>query len=334
MKAVAQDRYGGPEVLGLRSLDEPACGPGEVRVAVRAAALNPSDWNIRAGRARLLVPYAFPLVLGSDFSGVVSEVGAEVTELKPGDEVFGAVDPRRLGTLAETICVGSDLIAKKPAALSHAEAAALPVVGQTAWRALFEELRLQSTDRLLVLGGGGAVGTLAVQLGCRAGAEVLATARSRSFDSLEAQGLHSVIDASDPARFSSHGEFDAIFDTVGAPERIRALRALRAGGRLVSIAGLPTGRGGRAHGVSLPVRVLFDLLSAREFGRAALRRGEYRYFFVDPSGARMRELAGACEDGSIRAPVDSVFELAEFAAAFERLETGRLTGKVVVSIGD
>ncbi|MDH3687048.1 MAG: NADP-dependent oxidoreductase [Myxococcales bacterium] len=334
MKAVAQDRYGGREVLDLRELSEPVCGPGEVRVAVRAAALNPSDWNIRAGHARLLVPYAFPLVLGSDFSGVVIEVGADSTDWKLGDEVFGAADPRRLGTLAETICVRADLIAAKPAALSHTEAAALPVVGQTAWRALFEELRLQSTDRLLVLGGGGAVGSLAVQLGFRAGAEVLATARPRSFASVEAQGVHEVLDASDPARFSSHGEFDAIFDTVGAPERVRALRALRAGGRLVSIAGVPTGRGARAHGVSPPIRVLFDLLSAREYGRAALRRGEYRYFFVDPSGARMRELARACGDDGVRAPVDSVFELAEFAAAFHRLETGRLTGKVVLSIGD
>jgi len=332
MKAVAQDRYGGREVLALRDLPEPVCGLRDLRVSVRAAALNPSDWNIRSGRARLLVPYAFPLVLGSDFSGVVTEVGDDVSDFAPGDEVFGAADPNRLGALAEVLVVDSGLVARKPEPLSHVDACTLPVAAQTAWRGLFEELRVEKEERLLVLGGAGAVGRIAIQLARARGIEVSATFGERSLELGGHLGAEPAIDATSPSRFTAHGDYDAIFDTVGAPERIRAFEALRRGGRLTSIAGIPTGHASRAHGVSLPWRLLFDLLSIREYARAALRRGRYGYFFVDPSGPRLREIAQLCVDAELRGSVDSVFELDEFDAAFALLEEGRPRGKVVLKI--
>ncbi len=332
VRAVAQDRYGGREVLTLRELPSPALKAGELRVRVKAAGLNPSDWNIRAGRARLLVPYSFPLVLGSDFSGVVTEVGPGVTDFAAGDEVFGAADAKKLGAFAEEVCVDAGLVAFKPADLSHIDAAALPVAGQTAWRALFEELMLSPTDHLLVLAGGGAVGTVALQLARAHGAEVAATARPRHLAALEKIGVTSVVDGGAPDRFAAHGKFDAIFDTVGAPERVRAFEALGEGGRLVSIAGMPTGDGAKAHNVPFPLRVVFDLLSAREHLKAARGGREYRYFFVDPSGVRMRELARSVAEHRVRAPVDSVHALDDFDAAFTQLETGRLNGKVILAV--
>lgn len=330
MLAIAQDRYGGIDALSLRELPEPVCGAGELVVSVRAAALNPSDWNIRQGRARTLVSYPFPLVLGSDFAGRVCEVGSAVSGWQQGDEVFGVSDSQRLGTLAQHVAVDAGLVARQPAALSASEAAALPVVAQTAWRGLFEELRVQRGERVLILGGSGGVGSLAVQLARAAGAAVLATAGARNLERVARLGADTVFDYRDPERFQKAAPVDAIFDAVGAPERIRAFAALRPGGRLVSIAGLPTGSAVAQHGVGRAGRALFELLSLRERRAARRARAHYSYFFVAASGERMRQVADACSAQGLRAPIDRVFPFDQYREAFLRLERGHPNGKIVL----
>jgi alcohol dehydrogenase len=331
VRAIAQDRYGGVDVLALRELPEPRCAPNELVVEVRAAALNPSDWNIRQGRARALVTYRFPLVLGSDFSGRVCEVGAAVSEWQVGDEVFGVADSRHLGAFAERIAVEAQLVARKPAELTDVEAAALPVVAQTAMRGLFEELRIERGERVMILGASGGVGSVAVQLARSAGARVIATAGTRNRERVAALGAELVLDYRDRERFAKAPRVDAIFDTVGAPERIRAFRALRPGGRLVSIAGIPTAAAGAQHGVGVAGRALFELLSLRERVAALRRHASYGYFFVAANGERMRRVAAACSAQNLRAPIDRVFPIAEFREAFARLERGHPNGKVVLS---
>jgi alcohol dehydrogenase len=330
MRAIAQDRYGGIDVLALRELPAPRCEPNEILVDIRAAALNPSDWNIRQGRARALVNYRFPLILGSDFAGRVREVGSAVSQWQAGDEVFGVADAQRLGALAEQIAVDAELVARKPAELSDVEAAALPVVAQTALRGLFEELRVERGERVLVLGGSGGVGSVAVQLARAAGAHVIATAGARNLARVEQLGAELALDYRDPERFARAAPVDAVFDTVGAPERIRAFTALRSGGRLVSIAGLPTGAAGAQHGVGIAGRALFELLSLRERIAARRRHASYGYFFVAANGERMQLVAERCRSAALRAPIDRVFSFGEFRAAFARLERGHPNGKVVL----
>lgn len=330
MLAIAQDRYGGVDALSLRELPEPVCGAGDLVVCVRAAALNPSDWNIRQGRARALVSYSFPLVLGSDFAGRVCEVGPAVSGWQIDDEVFGVADSQRLGTLAQRVAIDANLVARRPAALSATEAAALPVAAQTAWRGLFEELELARGERVLILGGSGAVGSLAVQLARAAGASVLATAGARNLERVAQLGADAVFDYRDPERFRKAAPVDAVFDTAGAPERIRAFAALRSGGRLVSIAGIPTGHAAAQHGVGRAGRALFDCLSLRERLAARRARAHYGYFFVAANGERMRRIATACAEQRLRAPIDSVFPFEQHREAFLRLERGHPNGKVVL----
>ncbi len=330
MLAIAQDRHGGVDRLSLRELPEPVCRPEDVIVAVEVAALNPSDWNIRQGRARVLTSHAFPLVLGSDVSGRIAELGSAVSDWQVGDEVFGVSDPRRLGTLAQRVAIDARRLARKPRALSHSEAAALPVVGQTAWCGLFEQLRVRAGERLLVLGGSGGVGAAAIQLARAAGASVLATAGARNLERVAKLGAETALDYRDPLRFQRAAPVDAVFDTVGAPERLRAFAALRPGGRLVSIAGIPTGDAAAQHGVGRVGRALFELASAREHLAAWRAGARYAYFFLDATGQRMREVAAACETQGLRAPIDCELSFRDFRRGFERLESGHPDGKVLL----
>jgi NADPH:quinone reductase-like Zn-dependent oxidoreductase len=135
MRAFFIRRYGGPEVLEQGELPSPPLGPRDVRIAVHAASLNPVDWKVREGKARILLPYRFPLVLGNDCAGEVLEVGAEVKSLKPGDAVWTRLDKDRPGAFAEEVVAPENVVALKPPRLSYEEAASLPLVGLTAWQA-------------------------------------------------------------------------------------------------------------------------------------------------------------------------------------------------------
>jgi NADPH:quinone reductase-like Zn-dependent oxidoreductase len=327
MRALAQDRYGDCRVLSFRELPEPVVGSKDVLVAVRASALNPSDWNIRGGRARLLVPVRFPLVLGSDLSGVVLSVGAGVTRFRAGDEVFGACRPPRLGTLAERVAIEDDLLAQKPPILSFAEAASLPIAAQTAWQALFEVLAIERGERVLIVGGSGGVGTLAIQAAASHGAQVHATCGARNFEKIRALGAAPVA-YDDSQRFA--GTYDAILDAIGGAERRRAFAALRDGGRLVSITGIPTGAAVRRFGLGAPLRWLFDVLSQGERRAAARKHARYEYFFVEPSGARLASIADAVLRGALTPLVDATFPFERAIEALSRVESGHVTGKVVV----
>jgi len=330
MRALAQDRYGASGVLRFVELPEPTPGTHDVIVAVHAASLNPADWNLRSGRARLLVTSRFPLVLGSDFAGTIVAVGAEVTRFRPGDAVFGACPPDRIGALAERLAVDERLLAMKPPNLTFAEAASLPIVAQTAWQALFEVAELRPSERVLIVGASGGVGTIAVQLAAMHGAHVTATCGERNLELVRSLGAADVRSYRDGARFT--GEHDVVLDAIGGAERLRAFAALARGGRFVSITGIPTAAAVTRFGVGRPLRMLFDALSFRE-RRAALRKSAtYSYFFVEPSGERMQKIADAAARRAIRPIVEEVMPFDRAIEALDRVEAGHVTGKIVVAV--
>lgn len=180
MKAVYIERYGGRDQLRYGELPEPEPGEGEVLVEVRAAGVKPVDWKIREGRLRSRIAHAFPLVLGWDVAGVVARTGPGVTRFRPGDEVMARPAIERNGTYAEYVAVAERLLAPKPRNLAFEEAASLPLAGLTAWEALVEIARLQPGQRVLVHGGAGGVGSLAVQLAKAFGARVATTTSGRA----------------------------------------------------------------------------------------------------------------------------------------------------------
>src|SRR5271170_4926789 len=233
MKAVYIEKFGGPEVLQYGDMPDPVAGPGEVVVDVVAASVNAADWKVRAGEYSQAT---FPLILGRDFSGTVGAVGAGVDDLKIGDAVFGVFDIGREGAYAEKVAIKSAIIARKPATLSHIDAAALALAGLTAIRSLEDTLKLQRGETILIQGGAGGVASFAIQLAKHIGAHVITTTSAANLAYVRGLGADEVIDynATDFTRVISN--CDAVFDTVGGEVAIKSFEVLRPGGRAAFIA--------------------------------------------------------------------------------------------------
>lgn len=237
MKAAYIEKFGTPDVVKVGTLPDPAAGPGQVVVDVAAASVNGADWKVAAGEYKQVT---FPVILGRDFSGTVSAVGAGVTDLKVGDEVFGVLETGRDGTYCEKLAVGAAVVAKKPSAMSHVDAAALALIGLTAICAVEESLKLKKGETILVQGGAGGVAGFAIQLARHLGARVISTASAGNVAYVKSLGADQVIDynAQDFTRILK--DIDAVFDTVGGDVATRSFQVLKPGGRATFIASGPT----------------------------------------------------------------------------------------------
>lgn len=309
MRAISQRRFGGPEVLEEVEVPRPEPIGNEVLVEVHAAGLNPTDWKHRAGLMRFGEP---PFILGWDVSGVVAEVGAGVTLFQPGDEVFGMLPyPRGHGAHAEFVTAPARALVRKPDRLAHAEAAALPLAGMTAWQALVDTADLQPGQRVLVHAAAGGVGHLAVQVAKARRASVVGTASAGKHELVLGLGADEVIDYRDQDVVAAAPGVDvALVPFVGA-ERLRALESLRPGGLLVAL---------------LPVDMDEVHARAAELGvRAVAMQVEY-----DHQG--MSAVADLVEQGLLRPHVEQVYPRADAALAHARGETGRVTGKLVLAV--
>ena len=310
MKAVRIHEYGGPEVVRHEEAPRPEPARGEVLVRVDAAGVNPVDWKTRAGGGQAKkIGERFPLVLGWDLSGTVEEVGPEVEELAAGDEVFGLVRfPQPGETYAEYATAPARELAPKPPALSHVEAAAVPLVALTAWQALFDAGRLEKDQTALVHAAAGGVGHLAVQLARWKGARVIGTASARNADFLRSLGAEPLDYGAEPFE-EAVSEVDLVLDAIGGDVLERSFSVLRRGGVLVSIRGEPPSDLSQRHGVRAE-RVL-----------------------VEPSGDQLRQIASLLEEGQVRPVVSEVLPLAEVGRAHQLSEEGHMRGKIVLRVG-
>lgn len=312
MRAVVADRWGGPEVLQERDLPRPVPGPTEIAVAVHAAGVNPVDFFSRASGGFGL--WQEQPVIGWDVSGVVTAVGPGASLYRVGDEVFGLPRfPHQAGAYAEVVVAPSRQFAPKPAALSHVEAAALPLVGLTAWQALAEVARVQPGQRVLVHAAGGGVGHVAVQLAKALGAEVIGTASAAKHEWLRELGADQLIDHATSDFAAELRDVDVVLDTRGGDYAQRSLAVLRDGGTLVSInnPGEP----------------------AAEVAAAAFARGIATGFtLVEPDRHGLLELAQLVEAGRLRPTIAATFPLAQAARAHQLGELGRTAGKIVLTV--
>ena len=333
MRAFVLTRYGGPEVAELREVPVPQPGPGEVGIEVKAAGLNPVDFKTREGKLRVIHGYSLPVVLGCDLSGVVASVGEGVTRFRAGDEVFARVTKERLGAFAEQACVHEDLVARKPAALDFAHAAAVPLAALTALQALRDELAVREGMRVFIPGGAGGVGTFALQIAKHFGAIVATTASSRGRALVERLGADVVVDYTTQDFRKELRDYDAAFDLVGGDTLARVFSVVRRGGKVVSIAGMPeptTATKDLHRGAGLAT--LFWFVSAGLRLRAWRAGVVYRYMFMGPSGKDLEVLASLIDTKKLEVVVDRVFPFAKIAEAFAYLEEGRAKGKVVVAM--
>src|SRR3954451_15991080 len=237
MKAYRVKKYKSPMEAG--DAPEPTVGDHDVLVDIDAAGVNGLDAKVRDGEFKLILPYKAPFVLGHALAGVVSRVGAAVTRFAVGDEVYARPRDGRIGTFAERIAVHEDDLAIKPASLSMAEAASVPLVALTAWQALVERANLQPGEKVLIHAGSGGVGTYAIQLAKHLGATVATTTGTSNVDWVRGLGADLVIDyRAQDFETLVHG-YDVVVDSQGGETLAKSLRVLKRGGTAIGIAGPP-----------------------------------------------------------------------------------------------
>ena len=305
MKAAFIEQFGGPDVIKYGDLPDPVAGPGQVVVDVVAASVNGADWRVRAG---LYAETKFPLVLGRDFSGTVAALGAGVDDLKVGDAVFGVLEAGREGAYAEKVAITAAIVAKKPAALSHTDAAALALTGITALISIETTLKLRRGETILIQGGAGGVASIAIQIAKHIGARVITTTSAANIDYVRGLGADQVIDysAQDFTRVVSG--CDAVFDTVGGDVAQKSFAVLRPGGRGAFI----------ASGMQAPTPKRDDVTALRPaVGRAR---------------APLERIAELVAAGAVRPPEIKLFRLSQAAEAHRVSEGRHFRGKLILQV--
>lgn len=333
MRGYVLTRYGGPDAMQLRDVPEPPPGPGDLRIRVAAAGLNPVDYKIRQGALRPINHLHLPVVTGCELAGTVDAVGPGPSRFAVGDRVYARVDKARLGAFAEFVCVQQDLVAAMPASLGFAEAAGLPLAGLTALQALRDELSVGPGTRLFISGGAGGVGTLAIQLAKYFGAEVTTTASPRGEALVRRLGADRVVDYTREDFAEVLTDYDAVLDLIGGAALKESFRILKPGGRVLSIAGVPEPLTAKTDLGSPPwITAVFWAMSLGLRLRARKAKASYRYLFMHPSGDDLRFLAGLVDGGRLEPIVDSTFPFEKIDEAFAVLEQGHAKGKIVVTL--
>jgi NADPH:quinone reductase-like Zn-dependent oxidoreductase len=308
MKAAYFEQFGGPEVLQYGDQPDPVAAAGEVVVDVYAASVNAADWKFRSGAYERHSQKKFPLIAGRDFSGVIGTIGAGVTDLRVGDAVFGVLEAGREGTYCEKIAITAAIIAKKPDALSHVNAAALALTGLTAIDSVDNTLKLKRGETILIQGGAGGVAGFAIQFAKHIGARVITTTSAANRDYVKSLGADEIIDYNSQDFTKLVSGCDAVFDTVGGEVAQKSFAVLRPGGRAAFI----------ASGLEAPKPTRSDVTSLRPP--------------VARARAPLERIAKLFQDGAIRAPEVKLYPLSEAAEAHRLSQSRHFRGKLIFQI--
>jgi NADPH:quinone reductase-like Zn-dependent oxidoreductase len=316
MKAAQIRSYGDSEVVEINQSASSPNDPseGKVLVSVKAAGVNPSDWKLREGFFKQMVPLQFPATLGMDFSGVIEKVGVGVaSDLKQGDEVYGQTGAFAggSGAFAEMALANTDKIAHKPKTLTHEQAAGLPLVGVSAWQALVETIGLSKGQKILIHGGAGGIGSITIPLAKHLEAYVATTVSTNDIQFVKEElGADEVIDYKTQTfeNVLPH-DFDAVFDTVGGETYTRSFKVLKRGsGIIVSM-------------LEQPVQELMD-----QFGVKAV------FLFSQANRERLIKLAEWVDQNNIRVNVERTFPLDEAHTALDYQRDVHPRGKIVLAV--
>jgi NADPH:quinone reductase-like Zn-dependent oxidoreductase len=311
MKAAQISEYGDVSVVKISDIDQPTAGEGQVLVEVHASSINPIDIAIRTGAVKQMMPLTLPATLGGDFAGIIAEIGSGVTNVAVGDRVYGQANAAfgNSGAFAEYAVTVAGQVAKAPANIDFKLAASLPLVGASAVQALVQHIKLAADQKILITGGTGGIGSIAIQIAKHLGAHVTATATGEGLELAQQLGADEVIDYQSQD-ISALKDFDAVFDTVGGETTNKALHALKPGGIAVSMSGHP------------------DEELAKELNITAIRQ------FTQVTTETLDTLRELVEQQVIVPQVEQIFALDDIAAAFGAKENGDVKGKVVIAIKD
>jgi NADPH:quinone reductase-like Zn-dependent oxidoreductase len=313
MKAVVFDKYGGNDVIEIRQVPKPVPGADDVLIKVHAAAVNPVDWKIRDGMARILTGYKFPKVLGSECSGEIVETGPNVKDFREGDKVIGFPDIRRLSAFAEYVSVDKRKVFPKPEGISFEEASTIPVAGLTALQALRKLGHISENYKVLINGASGGVGTFAVQIAKIFRARVTAVVSNTNAALVKGLGADYIIDYTQTDFTKTDERYNIVFDAVSKRSFPECKGVLAPNGIYVNT--LPT----------------FSILLS-QFLTGFLANRKAKCVMVRPNAADMQWMRDQIESGKIRVVIDRVYPLDLTAEALAYSETGRARGKIVLRV--
>jgi NADPH:quinone reductase-like Zn-dependent oxidoreductase len=309
MKAIVIENYGGKEELKEMQVENPKANTEQVVVEVKATSINPIDWKLREGYLQQMMDFQFPIILGWDVAGVISEIGEGVTEWKVGDKVFARPETTRFGTYAEYTIVDQALLAKIPDNISFEAAAAVPLAGLTAWQGLFDHGKLKKGETVLIHAGAGGVGTYAIQLAKSIGAKVITTASATNHDLLIGLGANQVIDYKTENFAEMLNGVDLVLDTIGGEVQNNSFKVLKPKtGRMISIVGLNDEE----------VRKQYDVA--------------FESIWLETNGQELTKIADLMTAGKVKSIIGATFPLTEKGIydAHELSETHHALGKIVI----
>jgi len=332
MRAFVLDGYGAiADHVRLVELADPVPGPDEVGIEIHAASLNPIDFKIAHGDLKRVSKYRLPRPFGFDASGIVLSVGAHVTRFKPGDAVYARASRETIGTFAEKIALSQEFVALKPVSVSHAQAAALPLVGLTTLQG-FSRVKARAGQRILIHAGAGGIGTFAVQYARHLGLEVTTTTSSKNVEFVKSLGADRVIAYDRENYLEAGGGYDIVYDTLGAAFTVDAFKVVKRGGAVISLSGPPDRDFARREGKGLLIRAAVWLMSRKVYAASAEAGASYCWFFTEPSGEQLRQIAALVDGGAIEPVIDREFPFERLPDALSYLEAGRARGKVVLKV--
>jgi NADPH:quinone reductase-like Zn-dependent oxidoreductase len=307
MKAVRMHQFGGPDVLQFEDAPEPQAGPGEIRIRVIAAGVNPADWKMRENARSGL---SLPSIPGLDVAGVVDQAGADVQSFKPGDHVFAKTTAGQ-GGYAEYTVVNASQAAHKPESINFVDAAAVPTAGLTAWQALFDTANLQSGQTVLIHGAAGGVGSFAVQLARWKDAFVIGTASGDHIAFVKDLGAQEVIDYTQLEFDEVACSVDVVLDTIGGETFERSWKVLKPGGMIVTL--------------------IYGTISE---GKEE-REGKHAALIVSRAdGSELAQIARLIDEGKVKPVVTTVLPLSDARKAQEMSESHHISGKIVLQVAE
>jgi NADPH:quinone reductase-like Zn-dependent oxidoreductase len=330
MRAFVIDRYKGE--LHEADVPEPAVGEHDVLVRAAAAGVNQLDEKIRTGEFRQILPYRWPLTLGHDVAGTVVRVGPEVDAFAPGDLVYARPRDGRIGTFAETIAIDETDVSLAPTSISAIEAASLPLVALTAWQALVERGNVQPGQKVLIHGGSGGVGTIAIQLAKHLGAHVATTASAENADFVRELGADEVIDYRTQDFEDILEGYDLVLDSRGGENLERSLRVLKTGGKAIGIAGPPDPAFAQRAGLNPVLRLVIAGRSSKIRKRARKLGVSYGFLLMSASGDQLRHIAALVDQGVLRPVVGERIAFDDTLQALADMPSRSIRGKAVIAI--
>lgn len=333
MKAVQIKNYSKNIDTTLTDIPKPQISDSEVLIQIKAAAVNPLELLILTGSVKLLQDYPMPLTLGNECSGIVEQVGSKVSGFQKGDRVYTRLPLNKIGAFAEYVAVDQNAIAKMPEGYDFNTAAAIPLTGLTAYQAIVEELEAKPGQTLLIPGGSGSFGQMAVPIAKALGLRVIVTGNARAKEQFLAMGVDQYLDYKTENYWDILSDVDHVIDTLGPDEFEHELAVLKKGGRLVSLRTGPNKAFAERKQISGLKKQMFTLAGSK-YDKAAKKQGkEYRFIFVRSDGAQLQKITEIVEKQQIKPTIDSrVFSLEQTNEALQLVAKGPLNGKVVIEL--